>query len=189
MKKIVWTFGLIAGVIMSVLMVVNVRFAERIGFDLATITGYTAIVAAFLLVFFGVRSYRDKQAGRAVSFGRAFLIGMLINVVASAFYVATWQAVRSRIAPDFIEKYSAYMLEKERAKGATPQELEAKRAQIQKNMELYKNPLINVAFTFLEPFPVGVVVALVSAGILRKRRDDIAPDIGAEAGSALGALV
>jgi hypothetical protein len=189
MKKTVWTFGLIAGAIMSLMMVVSTPFHDRIGFDTAEVIGYTTIIAAFLLVFFGIRSYRDKQAGRSISFLRALTLGVLINLVASACYVATWQFVSTTIAPDFGEKYAAHILEKERASGATPQQLEARRAQMERYREMLKNPLVNMAFSFLEPFSIGLIVSLVSAGILRKRPDEGAAEIAREAGSALGALV
>jgi hypothetical protein len=170
MKKTVWTFGLIAGAILSGMMLVTLPFMDRIGFDRGQVIGYTTMVAAFLLIFFGIRSYRDNQGGRTVSFGRALLVGVLINLVASACYVATWQLIYYRIAPDFGDKYIAHIIEKERAQGATEQELASKRAEMQKFQEMYRNPLINIAVTFLEPFPVGLVMSLVSAGILRRRR-------------------
>jgi len=169
MKKTVWTFGLIAGAVMSAMMLINIPFAERIGFGTAEIIGYTTIVAAFLLIFFGIKSYRDNQAGKSISFGRAFVVGALINVIASACYVATWELIFYKLAPDFSEKYGAYVIEKERASGASPREIAKKQAEIQHFKELYKNPLVNAAITFLEPFTVGLVVSLASAGILRRR--------------------
>ncbi|HSL72774.1 MAG TPA: DUF4199 domain-containing protein [Longimicrobiales bacterium] len=171
MKKTVWTFGLIAGAILSAMMLATMPFMDRIGFDTGEVIGYTTLVAALLLIFFGVRSYRDNQAGRSISFGRAFLVGLLINLVASACYVATWEFIYFRMAPDFGDKYAAHTLEKERAKGATEEQLARKTAEMQRFQELYRNPLFNVAVTFLEPFPAGLVVSLLSAAVLRRRRD------------------
>jgi amino acid transporter len=171
MKRTVWTFGLIAGAIMSAMMVITLPMADRIGFDTAEVLGYTTIIAAFLLIFFGIRSYRDNQAGRRISFGRALLVGTLINIVASACYVATWQVIYQRIGPEFMERMAAHQVEEMRADGATDAQIAAKQAQLQKFAELYKNPLVNAAVTFLEPFSVGLIVALVSAGILRRRRN------------------
>ena len=68
MKKTVLTFGLIAGVILSTMMVVAILFKDAIGFDSGEIVGYTSMVLAFLLIFFGVRSYRDNVAGGTVRF-------------------------------------------------------------------------------------------------------------------------
>jgi hypothetical protein len=36
--------------------------------------------------------------------------------------------------------------------------------------EMYRNPLVNIAITLLEPLPVGIVFALVTAGVLGRRR-------------------
>jgi len=71
MKKFVLTFGLIAGAMMSVMMLITIPLQERIGFDHGEVIGYTTMVLAFLMVFFGVRSYRDRVAGGSVSFVRA----------------------------------------------------------------------------------------------------------------------
>src|SRR5688572_13443693 len=117
MRKVVLTFGLIAGAILSVMMLITLPFQDAIGFDRGEVIGYTSMVLAFLLIFFGVRSYRDNVAGGAVRFGRAFAVGALIAVVASVCYVATWQVVYYKLAPDFMQKYSAHVVEKARADG------------------------------------------------------------------------
>src|SRR5687768_18408810 len=101
MRKIVLTYGLIAGAILSILMVISLSFHDRIGFDRALIVGYTTMVIAFLMVFFGVKSYRDNLAPGGLSFGRAFLVGLLITLIGTACYVATWQLVQDRLAPDY----------------------------------------------------------------------------------------
>ncbi len=45
----------------------------------------------------------------------------------------------------------------------------AKAEQARQIVELYENPWTNIALTLLEPLPVGLVLALLSAAILRKR--------------------
>lgn len=170
MRKIVLTYGLIAGAILSLMMLVTIPFQDRIGFDKGAIIGYTTMVIAFLMIFFGVRSYRDNVAGGTVSFGRALAVGLLITAVASICYVATWQLVYYRLAPDFLDKYSAYTIEKARKSGATDAAIAAQMKDMAEFSDMYKNPLINVAITFLEPLPVGVVFALVTAGVLGHRR-------------------
>jgi hypothetical protein len=170
MRKTVLTFGLISGGILSIMMLATLPFMDRIGFDRGEVIGYTTMVLAFLLVFFGVRSYRDNVAGGSVSFGRAFAVGALIVVVASACYVATWELIYHKVAPDFVAKWQAHMLEEARVSGESPAEIEKRVADMQRMAELYRNPLINAAITFVEPLPVGLVFALVSAGILGRRR-------------------
>jgi hypothetical protein len=170
MKKTVWTFGLISGGILSAMMLLTIPFMDRIGFDRGMVIGYTTMVVAFLLVFFGVRSYRDDVAGGEVGFGRALAVGSLIALVASLCYVATWEVYYFNFAPDFMERMQAHMIEKARAAGESPAAIQAKAAEMERFAEMYRNPAINAAITLIEPLPVGLVFALVSAGILSRRR-------------------
>jgi hypothetical protein len=132
------------------------------------------MVVAFLMVFFGIRSYRDNIYGGTISFWKAVGIGVLITLVASACYVTTWEVIYYWFAPDFVEKYGAYMLEQARQAGATERELAAKAAEMARFREMYKNPLINAGVTFIEVFPIGLVVTLISAAILRRNRTQVA---------------
>jgi hypothetical protein len=168
MKRIVLTFGLISGALLSAMMLASMPFIDEIGFDNAQVIGYTTMVLAFLLVFFGIRSYRENIGGGAISFGRAMSVGVLITVVASVCYVATWQFIYHRLAPDFVEKYAAHSIEKARTSGASEAELAVTRQKMARFADMYQNPFINVGITFIEVFPVGLVMTLVSAGILRR---------------------
>jgi hypothetical protein len=170
MRKIVLTFGLIAGAIMSVMMLVTIPFQDQIGFDKGAIIGYTTMVLAFLMVFFGVRSYRDNVAGGSVTFGRAFLVGILITLIASICYVVTWQFIYYNMAPDFIDKYSAYAIEQVKASGASEAQIAVQKKELVEFMEMYKNPFVNIAFTFIEPLPVGIVFTMVTAGVLSRKK-------------------
>jgi hypothetical protein len=172
MKKIVLTFGLISGAILSAMMGLALLFKDAIGFDRGEIVGYTSMVVAMLLVFFGVRSYRDNVAGGTVRFGRAFAVGGLIALVASVCYVATWELIYINFAPDYLEKYQAHAIEKARAAGATEAAIAQQKADAEKFAKLYKNPVINTAMTFLEPLPVALIVSLVTAGVLSRRRKE-----------------
>jgi hypothetical protein len=172
MKKTVWTFGLIAGAILSVWMVATMPFLDRIGFDKGLIVGYTGMVAAFLLVFFGIRSYRDNVCGGTIGFGRAFLVGAAITAIASACYTATWEVLYFNFMPDFATKYGEYAVQQARSQGKSEAEIARTRAEMQRFQESYRNPLYNIAMTTLEPLPVGLLFSLVSAGVLRRKRRD-----------------
>jgi hypothetical protein len=171
MKRTVWTFGLIAGAIMSLMMAITVPFEETIGSNRGLIIGYTTMVLSFLLIFFGVRSYRDNVAGGSVSFGRALTVGTLIVVISSLCYVATWEVIYFKFAPDFAAKFAAYNIDRAKKSGGSPAEVQAKLVEMQQFTQRYQNPLFNSAVTFLEPLPVGLVIALISAGVLRRRRE------------------
>jgi uncharacterized membrane protein (DUF485 family) len=170
MRRIVLTFGLIAGAILSAMMLITLPFQDQIGFDKAAIIGYTTMVLAFLMVFVGVKSYRDKVAGGSVTFGRAFKVGLLITAVATVCYDATWQLVYYRLAADFVDKYAAYSVEKAKRSGATDAEIAAQTKKMTAFKEMYRNPLANIALTLLEPLPVGIVFTLVTAGVLSRKR-------------------
>jgi hypothetical protein len=171
MKRTVWTFGLISGAIISVMMAITVPFEDQIGSERGYIIGYTTMVLSFLLVFFGIRSYRDNVAGGSVSFGRALAVGTLIAVISSLCYVATWEAIYFKFAPDFATKFAAYNIDRAKKSGASPAQVQEKVAEMQKFNERYQNPLFNSAITFLEPLPVGLLIALISAAVLRRRRE------------------
>lgn len=170
MKKTIWTFGLIAGAIMSAMMVGTMAYTNRFGFDKGEVIGYTTMVLAFLLVFFGVRSYRDNIAGGTIGFGRAFVVGLLITVVASLCYTATWEVLYFTTMRDFGTKFEQYQLDRARTKGASDAQLAKMKADLDRFNENYRNPLYNSALTFLEPLPVGLVLTLISAGVLSRRR-------------------
>lgn len=172
MKKIVLKFGLIGGALLSVMMVATVPFVDMIGFDYGMVIGYTTMVLAFLLVFFGIRSYRETIGDGQISFARALGVGLLIMTICSLCYVVTWEFVYFNLLPDFGDKYAAYAIEKARAAGASADEIAKQTEEMRKFKEMYNNVLFNAAVTFLEPLPVGLPMTLLSAFILRKRRRD-----------------
>ena len=131
MTKTVLTFGVISGLILSAMFVITMPFINRIGFDKSMVIGYASMLAASLLIYFGIRSYRDNVAGGTVGFGRAFAVGALIVAVSSTLYVATWEYIWPRYMPDFYERYQEHQLEAARAKGATPAELDRQRAELE----------------------------------------------------------
>jgi Protein of unknown function (DUF4199) len=166
-KKTIITFGLISGVISSLLMVCTIPFFHRIGFDKALILGYTSIVLSFLLVFFGIRSYRDNVPEGHITFGKAFGVGLCITLISCMFFVGTWEVLYHTVFRDFMDQYSASMISKAQASGASAQAVQAKIDEIQRMM--YANPLYNVLMTFVEPFPIGLLITLISAAVLRKK--------------------
>lgn len=168
MRKIVLTFGLISGGILSAMLLLALPFQDVLGFDKGAYVGYTTMVLAFVLVYFGVRSYRDTVSGGTISFGRACLVGGAIVAVATVCYVATWELVYYWLSPDVGQKYMDYALEEARKGGASAAELAVQARELERFQELYRNPLVNIAITFLEPLPVGVVFTLITAGLLRR---------------------
>ena len=170
MKKTVWTFGLISGALVSAMMAATLPFQDETGFDHSLLLGYTTMVLSFLLIYFGVRSYRDNVGKGTIGFGRALAVGSSIGLVASLCYVASWEVMYFKFMPDFMTKYGAHELEKARAEGASEAALAQKKAELDKFEKMYQNPAINAAYTILEPLPVALLVALISALVLSRRK-------------------
>ena len=178
MKKVVIVFGLISGVISSAMMFLTLPFMKSgaINSKNGEIIGYTAIFLSFLLVFFGIRSYRENNGG-SITFGRAFATGILITLISCVFYVASWEIIYFKFMPDFGDKYAARTIETMREKGATEAAIAAKTKEMETFKKMYRNPLFNAAMTFMEPFPVGLIMTLLSAAILRRRTPTPAPGV------------
>ena len=169
MRKIILTFGLISGAISSLMMVATVALGDRIGFDRGAVIGYTSIVLSFLMVFFGIRTYRDNIGDGQITFLKAFAVGISITLVSCVCYVVTWEILYYNFLPGFWDKYGAHLVDKLTASGASPAAVEAKLQQVRKYKELYKNPLFNAALTFIDPFPIGLLMTLISALVLRRK--------------------
>ena len=186
MKKIVLTYGFISGTILAALAVsmVPLLSSDRPDFSKGELIGYSSMVLSFLLVFFGVRTYRENEGGGSITFGRAFRIAILITLVACVMYVAAWQVILYNFVPDFSEKYTQYVLDDMAAKGASRVEVDAERKKMDEFNTLYENPLVNVGITFLEVFPVGVVMSLIAAAILRKKPEPLLFPVPARAARA-----
>lgn len=131
--------------------------------------GYASMLLAFILIFVAIKQYRDKVSGGTISFGKAFLVGLYVTLIASTVYVLTWMVYYNNFAPDFMDKYAEYVIADLREKGAAEAEIQAQTAEMQKYSEMYKNPLFVFLFTYIEILPVGLLISLVAALILKRR--------------------
>jgi hypothetical protein len=171
MKKTILTFGLISGGIMAVMMFATLPFTDSAWLQSHSMfIGYTTMVLSFMLVFFGVRSYREDIGGGTITFGRAFALGILITLISSVLYVVTWEIMYFGV-PSFGEKFMTMCVAHIKNSGVSPEAIQTQLNQLR----YLDNPFINAAITFVEPFPVGLVITLVSALILRKK-DKRQPD-------------
>ena len=131
--------------------------------------GYTSMILSSSLIFFGIRSYRQNNEGM-ITFGKAFKIGILIALIAAAMYVIAWMIISTWFYPDFMEHYSDKYLEGQKAKAVSPEDYKEAVELMDSYKEMYKNPLIKAGLTFMEIFPIGLVVTLVSSLILFKKQ-------------------
>src|SRR5437588_4038205 len=165
MKKTILTFGLISGAIMAVMMFATLPFTNSAWLQSHSMfIGYTTMVLSFMLVFFGIRSYRENIGCGTITFGRAFAVGILITLISSVLYVLTWEIMYFGV-PSFGEKFMTMCVAHIKNSGASPEAIQTELNQL----KYLDNPFINAALTFTEPFPVGLIITLISALILRKK--------------------
>lgn len=173
MKNNILIHGLIAGIIVSVLMLASVNYYSHCegNVDMGTsmLIGYGSMLLAFSLVFVGIKNYRDKYNGGVISFGKAFKIGILIVLLASTVYVIAWMIDYFFFMPDFMEKYSAHMLAELKASGASQAAIEQQAQEMAGFATMYNNPFFNALMTYIEILPVGLIVTLISALILKRK--------------------
>lgn len=178
MRKYVLKFGLIAGGVLALMMLTTMPVMHRLGTKYGMAVGYSTMLIAGLVTYFGVRAYRDNALGGRIRFGKAFQTGMLITLISTVCYVVTWEFLYQRVMPNFAEDYATLILDEAKAEGATEAELAAQRKEMASFAENYKKPLVRVSYTLLEPLPVGLLVSLLSAGVLSRRRREGATEGG-----------
>ncbi len=170
MKKTILVYGLISGLVAAVLMVATaLRFHSSGDFKNGEWLGYAGILLSMVVVFFGVRSYRDNVRGGVLTFGQAFQVGILITLISCACYVVVWLVVYETLMPDFLEKYIEQAMAQLRLSGATEEHIQQEAAKMEEYRTMYQNPLTRAALTFMEPFPVGLLVTLITSFVLRRK--------------------
>jgi hypothetical protein len=173
MKKIILTLGSIAGVILVVMMALSIHFMSdgmnSQSLKYGELVGYATMIIALSLIFFGIRSYRDSHLDGRITFSKAFQVGISITLVASAIYVVGWMLISNLMAPDFMDQYAKVMIQSMQDSGASPEEIERTQSQMDSYRKMYENPLLKVGLTFMEVFPVGLLISLLSSLILKKR--------------------
>ncbi|MBK6838523.1 MAG: DUF4199 domain-containing protein [Bacteroidetes bacterium] len=174
MKKNIVIYGLIAGAIVSILMLSTVNYLSHcegnVNYDTSMLIGYASMLIAFSLVFVGIRNYRDKFNEGIISFGKAFKIGTMIVLIDSTIYVIAWLIDYFFFIPDFMDKYATHMLDELKASGASQLEIDKQAEEIARFGKMYKNPLFNAMMTYMEILPVGLIVTLISSLILKRKK-------------------
>ncbi len=171
MKKIIFKNGTIAGLITIVWFVVA-KFAGGIATSgYGEVIGYASMIIALSFVYVGVKQIRDSQDG-VISFGRAFIYGLMISLVACFFYVVGWMILDADNT--FIEQYSVNAISQLQESGASAEKIAETEAEMDYYRELYANPISKAGITLTEILPVGILVSLIVAAILRKKQAAVA---------------
>jgi hypothetical protein len=156
--------GIFGGIIAATVMSSMVFYMKaNPGLEPNAIVGFIGILLAFIFTIKGIKDQREINNG-AISFGKAFLTGLWISLIISTIYVLVWLVIHYNVFPDFMEKYSEMVL-----KNTKPEELAAKTTEMNQMKEWYKNPLMVILLTYMEIFPLGIVVSLIGALVLKKK--------------------
>jgi hypothetical protein len=176
MKKNILIYGLIAGALVSILMLSTVNYLSHcegnVDYGTSMLIGYASMLLAFSLIYIGIRNYRDKYNDGVISFGKAFKTGMMMVLIASTIYVVAWLIDYFFFIPDFMEKYAAQTLAELKASGASQAEMDKETKEMADFARMYKNPLFNAMMTYVEILPVGLIVTLISSLILKRKNNE-----------------
>ena len=163
MKRIILVYGLIAGTIVGSMFFITMPLYKKgiLTMENGELVGYSTMIVALSLIFFGIKSYRDNHLAGYITFGKALKVGLLITLIASLIYAITWEVIYNTMT-DFVTQMGDKYFEKLRAEGTTQAEIDEYKA-------IYENPFIRFAMTLMEIAPVGILISLLSAGLLRMR--------------------
>jgi hypothetical protein len=167
MKKIIVTNGIVAGVI-SIGMIL-ISMSMKLGYENGMLFGYASMILAFSLIFVGIKNYRDKHNNGVITFGKAFKIGLFIALIASTIYVVVWLFVYFFFMPDYLDSYNNQMVEQMKQSGASQEKIAEQIADAAEFMAMYKNPFFNALITYTEILPVGLIISLIAAAILKRK--------------------
>jgi amino acid transporter len=173
MRKVILTFGLIAGAIISVFLFIFIAVWENSKKMIdSELVGYATMVIALSMVFFGIKSYRDNYQKGAIKFWKGFQVGLLISLIASLMYAITWETymqVRPASYQAFVDYYIECQINKKKEKGASAAEIDQEVKRMDDFRRIYSNTAIRLGITLMEILPVGIIIALISAAVLRKK--------------------
>lgn len=160
-------YGALAGSVIIATLLVGIGFADHLKFLGTEWFGYLLMLIALTFLFVGMKRYRDVERGGILGFGAGLALGLGIALVAGIVYVIVWEIYLAATHYRFMDEYVAGILRRRRAEGLSGAALARETARLEAMRVGYRNPLVRIPMTFLEIFPVGVVVALVSAALLR----------------------
>jgi len=170
MLRTILAFGLAAGLLAAIPMCLMVTNSEHGSAAQSYLAGYLVMLVALSLVFVGVKRYRDNALGGVIRFAPALGMGLAISAVAGVIYVIGWEITLAVTDYAFMDSYAQAAIEARRASGGSAAEIAAVTAQMADFKVQYSKPWFRFAMTFVEIFPVGVLVSLISAALLRNSR-------------------
>lgn len=172
MLRQILVYGTIAGIIVGgALSATTITMHHNPpSMTIGLLIGYSSMLIALSAIFIAIKRRRDRNLGGVIKFLPAFGLGLGISVVAGLFYVLSWEAAQKIAGLDYGAQYAKHMIEEKEKAGVSVEELDKVRAAAAKFQTQYADPAFRLPMTFIEIFPVGVLVSLISAGLLRNPR-------------------
>ncbi len=167
MKKSTLLLSLAGGVFVSIFMVFLVKYCDTQHAITNMLITYTAMVIAFSVIFVAIKKERDKNGG-VITFGKAFRIGLIITAITSTIYVAVWLVDYYEFMPDFMDKYTAGIIQQLKASHLSPQVLKEKIDQANRNKEWYGSFLGMTLEGYREILPAGLIVSVIASLVLKR---------------------
>ncbi|MGA2953362.1 MAG: DUF4199 domain-containing protein [Caulobacteraceae bacterium] len=171
MLRYIVTYGVIAGVVVGVpLSAMTLTMSGHAMMSYGMLIGYLTMLIALSAVFLAIKRHRDVDLGGVIKFWPALMLGLGVSAVAGVIYVIAWEVSCAVAHADFAGAYARAMIAEQEAKGVSGVALARFKAEMDQFKVQYANPLWRWPETFAEIFPVGVIVSLVSAALLRNSR-------------------
>jgi hypothetical protein len=173
MRKIVLTYGIISGIIVTTIMLISIAvMQDKNNFETGEVIGYTSMVLALALIFPATKTYRDKEQNGTITFGRAFMLGLYITLIAGCIYAIGWEVYYRNSGGNFMEQYMQHYEQQMRESGTAQAQIDEEMTRMKAMGESYKNPVIRFGFTLMEILPVGILVSLISAFLLKRKTQE-----------------
>ena len=170
MQKIILRYGLISGVLIASMIIITGLFSKSIGFDNGIYIGYATMIIGFTPIYVAMLRFRMQNGGGTIKFGTAAFIGLGVMIIGCVFYVAAWIFVLHTFMPDFMDRYTEYSVAKMKAAHLPQADIDKAAKQMMDFKEQYKNPLVQIGYTFLEPLPVGILLSLIASLVVRRTK-------------------
>lgn len=167
MQKIALTYGVLSGAITIVVLILGLVVSEGGSFLTSELFGYLVMLVALSMIFIGIKRYRDQELGGVIRFIPAFAMGLAIAAIAAIIYTIVWELYLMSSGYTFIDSYVNSAIEAKKAASLAGEKLAQEIVELEEMRTSYGKIYIRMPMTFLEIFPVGLIIAILSAALLR----------------------
>ena len=159
-------------------------------YEACVATGTIGLLIPLNTMFAGLSAIVDRESGaqrellaapiprRLLVFGNlavafaitALQIGVLITLIAGVMYELSWEISMSQMSDDFIAQAFEHQFTEMKANGATDADIQLAREKNEQFLTYYRIFPIRFLITIMvELFPVGLVISIITAALLRKK--------------------